>query len=167
MRKHPPSLCVHMLPNQTWVCSPTVQQSQFTHARLWWRKVQHLCAGHQTRNTGSSCSKDPNSLMTFRESFLKATFGVRAEGCMTFFWLVGGEVTGWCFRNLNHQPLVPANLGSKCLWLACSHHPPPGWSGAVSSCRTTQRFRSDCSVYPWGGTRTLFYHWTIAITFLV
>ena len=23
---------------------------------------------------------------------------------MTFFLLVGGEVIGWCFRNLSHQP---------------------------------------------------------------
>ena len=36
--------------------------------------------------------------------FLKATFGVRIAGIITFFWLVGGEVAGWCSRNLNHQP---------------------------------------------------------------
>ena len=39
-----------------------------------------------------------------REGFLKATFGVRAAGWITFFWLAGGEVTGWRLGNLNHQP---------------------------------------------------------------
>ena len=48
--------------------------------------------------------EDPNSLMAFREWFLRAT--VCSKGCAwwTFFWLVGGEITGWCFGNLNHQP---------------------------------------------------------------
>ena len=39
----------------------------------------------QARRTGGSCSKDPNSLIVFREEFLKATFGVRGVGCVTFF----------------------------------------------------------------------------------
>ena len=37
------------------------------------------------------------------ESFWKAAFGVTAAGYKTFFWLVGGKVTGWCFGNLNHS----------------------------------------------------------------
>ena len=32
-------------PNQTWVCSPSVQWSQSRDTRLWWRKVQHLSQG--------------------------------------------------------------------------------------------------------------------------
>ena len=36
--------------------------------------------------------------------FLKAIFEVRAVECMTFFSLVVGEITGWGFGNLNHQP---------------------------------------------------------------
>ena len=82
--------------------------------------------GHQARRTGSSCSKDPDSLMAFREGFLKATFEVRFAGCVIFSWLVGGKVTRWYFGNLNHQPLVPTRLWSTCLWSACSHPPPPG-----------------------------------------
>jgi len=42
---------------------------------------------------GGLCSKDLFSSIAFREWFLKATFWVRAAGCMTFFSLVGGEVT--------------------------------------------------------------------------
>ena len=37
------------------------------------------------RRMGSSCSKELNLPVAFREGFLKATFGVRATGCMTFF----------------------------------------------------------------------------------
>ena len=43
---------------------------------------------------GGLCSKDSNSPMAFREGFPKVTFGVSVVGCMTFLWLVGGEVTG-------------------------------------------------------------------------
>ena len=37
------------------------------------------------------------------QSFWKAAFGVTAAGYKTFFWLVGGKVTGWCFGNLNQS----------------------------------------------------------------
>ena len=60
---------------------------------------------------GGSCSKESNSLMAFREGFLKATFGVRVAGCMTFFQVVCGEVIGWCYRNLNHQPSDSSHSG--------------------------------------------------------
>ena len=40
--------------------------------------------------------------MAFRGDLLKATFGVRVAAPGLFFRLVGDEVTGWCFRNLNH-----------------------------------------------------------------
>ena len=53
---------------------------------------------------GSLYARDPNSPMVFREEFLKANFGERASGCIPFFLLVGGEVNGCCFKNLNHQP---------------------------------------------------------------
>ena len=39
----------------------------------------------QARRTGGSCSKNPNSLMVFREEFLNVIFRLRAAGCMTFF----------------------------------------------------------------------------------
>ena len=74
----------------------------------------------------SLCSKDLNSLMVFSEEFLKAKFGVRAAGCMTFFLLVGGEVIGRCSRNLNL--LVPASLVSIYSWSTNSHHPPSAWA---------------------------------------
>ena len=41
---------------------------------------------------------------TPRAGIFKGNIWVRAAKYMTFFWLVGGEVTGWCIRNLSHQP---------------------------------------------------------------
>ena len=39
----------------------------------------------------------------FQERVFKEKFSGRAAECVTFFWLVGGEVTGWCSRNLSLQ----------------------------------------------------------------
>ena len=59
-----------------------------------------VCYGEgQVRRTGTSCSKDLNSLLVFREAFLKTTFGMMTAEFVTFFWLVGGEVTEWCSRS--------------------------------------------------------------------
>ena len=87
--------------------------------------------------------KRPNSLMVFRELLIKATFEVRAAGCMTFFWLFGSEITGILTVNL----LVPTSLGSR----ACAQHVVTTilhvGRGLLSFCRTTQRYASDCYVY--------------------
>ena len=51
---------------------------------------------------GTYCSKNPNSLMGFRQSMF--TGQLKEAGCRvcdqlcTVFWLVDGEVTGWCHR---------------------------------------------------------------------
>ena len=59
--------------------------------------------GH-VRRPGRSYAKDPNSPVAFREGVLKVTCGSKVAGCMTFFGLVGGEVTGWCVENVKHPP---------------------------------------------------------------
>ena len=92
-----------VLLNRTWVFLPIKKQSQITDTGLWWRGIQNLLWG-PARSRWSSCSKDLNSFMVSRGRFLKATFGVKVTGFLTFFWLVGGEVTGLCFKNLNYQP---------------------------------------------------------------
>ena len=56
--------------------------------------------------------------------FLKVTVGMRVAGAMPFS-LVSGKVTGWYFRNLNHQPFSQSEV--QCLCLACHPHPQPGW----------------------------------------
>ena len=68
----------------------TVRPNKLKGQSLKQRKVN---CKDQTRSMGGLCSKDPNFLMVFREECLKAKFGMRAAGCRTYFWLVGGEVT--------------------------------------------------------------------------
>lgn len=70
--------------------------------------------------------------------FLKAAVGMRVAGAMPFFSLVSGNVTGWYFRNLNHQPFSQSEV--QCLCLARYPHPPPGWG----SYRTTQKYVAGC-----------------------
>ena len=71
--------------------------------------------------------------------------------CADFLRLVGGEVIGWCSRNL----VLSLKLSSSILQL-----------GGLSSCRTTQRccigICMCVCIYiyiyiPWGGTRVLLY----------
>ena len=91
-----------------WFCYWTKLGPLTCHAvkPIYWHRVvvkesPVFTVGHQARRTGSLSSKDLNFLIAFREGFLKTTFRVKVAACG--LWLVGGEVTGWCFRNLNHQ----------------------------------------------------------------
>lgn len=69
---------------------------------------------------GSSCAKDLNYLIAFKEGFLR---GLGVEGCSswTFFSLDGSKETGQCFRNLN--PWLHCNSLSS-TWLFSCLHPP-------------------------------------------
>ena len=84
--------------NQNWVHFPTAQQSQFLLLKhqVSVRESTACIAWCQARIKGSSCSKDKNSLVAFKEEFLKVTFGVRVAGDVTFFSLAADEVTEWC-----------------------------------------------------------------------
>ena len=61
---------------------------------------QTLSVRSRGRSAGGSRSEPWHCLMVFREQFLWAEFGVRAEGSVAFFWLVVDELLGQCFRNL-------------------------------------------------------------------
>ena len=90
--------------------------------------------------------------MAFRQGFLRTMLGEKVSGYMISsrpFWLVGGEVTGWYFWNLNL--LIPTSLGSACSWSACSHHPPPVGGGLLVSATMC----SDGYTYPLRRNRTL------------
>lgn len=53
-----------------------MQSSQSTDTGLWRKRVHHLLQGTKQGGwTGSSCSKDRNSLKAFREGVLKAVSG--------------------------------------------------------------------------------------------
>ena len=104
---------------------------------------------------GGLCSKTPNSLMVLGEEFLKAKFRVRAAECVTFFWLVGGEVTGWYSRDLV--------LSQKLLS-----------STRVGAWAPTEELKDIllCLSIPWGGTRPLLYHcinvsWLLLLCFCI
>lgn len=82
----PSGLQVQLLPNQTRHTAKPI------YWRPWWRRnVPCLWQGWcQARRMGSSCSEDSNSLMAFREWFLKATFKLRivASGFSFDWWVV-------------------------------------------------------------------------------
>ena len=90
------------------------------------KEIKVFISGCQARRMGSSCSKDLNSLMAFREGFLKATFRVRvAAHGLSSDWLVvrwQGDVSGILTINLP----VPTSLGSTVL-VSVRSPPPPGW----------------------------------------
>ena len=86
-------------------------------------------------------NKEKEQLFLKRPKFLNSYQGIIwGEGCSSwyFFWLVGGEVTGWCLGNFNHQ--VPTSLGSTC----CGQHVVAilHLRRGLSSCRMTQRYTS-------------------------
>ena len=65
-------------------------------------------AGAKQGDQAAHAQKNSNSPMTFREELLRATFGVRVAGYMTFFSLVSnGEATGCCLGLLIINLLVP------------------------------------------------------------
>ena len=55
-------------------CSVTEQGLMFLQCR-YLQQSQGLFAGHQARRMGSSCSKDLNSPMAFKQGFLKTVLG--------------------------------------------------------------------------------------------
>lgn len=99
-----------VLPNQTWVCSPTCSKAGLlTGCGEGKYSIYSRC---QARGPGSQCLKDPNSPKAFGERFIKTRGGKGfcvyvCVSSWTFFCLVGGEVI------TNH--LVPTSLGS--VWL--------------------------------------------------
>ena len=117
---------------------------QCTDPALWWSQVQ-CCVQDPARTMGGSWSKELHFPMVFREECLKATFGMGATECKTLLWQVGGEVAGWCFSNMDHQP----SGSNQSAWLcsAYNYHLP---RGSLRFCRTIQRHTLDCWVYSLG-----------------
>ena len=64
----------------------------------------------------------------------KGNIGVRVAGCVisswTFFWLVGDEVTGWCFGNLNHQ-FYGSSQSVVCVLVVSRWSPSSAWVGVL------------------------------------
>lgn len=64
----------------------------------WHLIVVKKNVGHQARSPGSWCSRDPNSQLAFRETFLRTGWGRGPVGCVvslwTSFWLISSEIIG-------------------------------------------------------------------------
>lgn len=94
------------------VCMPKAQWrlNKLKHPEFGAEKVVQ----DQTRKQMACTQENQNSLMIFREKYLKAKFGAEASGCVTFLWLVDG----WGERVVLQESCVQHG----------SHHPPPGGS---------------------------------------
>ena len=142
-------------------CCVSITEPKFvcpTHSEAKQTKTLELGAEKgllqgQARRIGVLCSKTLNSLMVFREKLLKAKFGVRAAGCVTFFWLAGGEVTGWCSRNLVFT-VFSLKLPS---------------STRVGPLVPTEELKDNIMYIPSGGTRTLPQgcNWLLLLSFCI
>ena len=130
-------------PNLNW--SSCVPLSVRPNKSKCWTSEQRKVNCRAKQRSTNLGSNDPNSLTAFREGILKAKFGVRPAGCITFFWLVGGKVTGWCFNFL-----VPISLGYAAVLMQSpsSSWVGLGWGVGLSFFITTQRHVLDGYVYP-------------------
>ena len=80
-----------LLQNASSCAGRTVRANKLKHQSLEHRKI--YCRDKQGEWVACA-QKNPSSPMVLGEKFLWAKFGVRAVGCVTFFLLVGDEVTG-------------------------------------------------------------------------
>ena len=88
-----------------------------------WGKYRAWLAG-PSRENGQLMFKKPELPDGLQKRVFKGKVREMIARCVISLWtsflLVGGEVTGWCFRDLNYQPLIPTSSGSMCWWSACS-----------------------------------------------
>ena len=88
------------------------QQSQSTGTRLWRRNIQCLLQGTKQGELAAHAQKTQTLHWLLDKGFLRQCWGnCHKISLRTFFWLVDGEVTGWCFWDLNHQPSSFNSLG--------------------------------------------------------
>ena len=107
---------IEVFPNPGSYVWGTVRPNKHKHQGLEQTKVYFRVSSKKNR---WFILKRPKLKDGFQE-FLKAIFGMRATGYVTFFWLIGG----WYFWSLDRL-LIPTSLGSRSLWSACGHHLPP------------------------------------------
>ena len=96
-------LCRNLQGSESWTCVSSIGRQILN---LWTSRE----GKHSVYLQGTLYWLDLNSLMLFREGFLKAMLRMRVAGGMSSFWLVSGEMIGCSFRNLYHQP-----SGSNCV----------------------------------------------------
>ena len=140
---------VRVLLKPTWVQSPTMKQNQSTDTRLFEEKVQQGAnCGDPIKENGQLMLKRPRLPDGFQGRTFKGN--ICGEGCSvwTFLWLVDGQVTGWCFWDLNHQP---SGSRQSSVYLLVVHvvtilHPwTRGWGFLVSA--ENSKICTDCCTY--------------------
>ena len=95
-----------LLPNTSSCAWCTVRSNKLKLPGLEQRKV--YCRAKQ--GYWVACALKPQTPWWFSgRSFLKAKFGIRAAGCVTFLLLAGGEVTGQCSRDLVFRLKLPSS----------------------------------------------------------
>ena len=85
-------------------------------------------------------AQNPWTPQRFGDKFLRQSWGWTEY--VTFFWLVGSEVTGWCYRNL----VLSLKLSSFT------------WVRALVS---AEELKTIAMYICWGGSKTLLYLWSI------
>ena len=99
------SLTVFLLLNTSLCARRTVRPNKLKCGSLEQRKVY----SQVKQGKRVACAKKPELPDGFQWEVLKGKFRVRLAGCVTFFWLPGGEVTGWCSRNLMLSLKLPSS----------------------------------------------------------
>ena len=106
------------------------------------------------RRMGSSCSKDLNSSMAFRERLLKAKWGRGSQGA----WLVCGQSSQWLVvrycGSQHHQPSVSNRSRVYVLMVSMKLISSTWWGFSI--CKTTHGYGQDIIYSSWGGTK---YPW--------
>lgn len=126
-----------------------------------------LTSGCQARRMSCSCSKDLSGKDFQRQYSRWSSQWLSGKDCqrqhsgwglqlINFFWLADGEVTEWCFRNLNHHPSGSNQSGIYC---AGQHVDISTW---VRISFSAEQLKDMCVRYtcdyvcPWRGMRTAF-----------
>ena len=103
------------------VCWSHPQENGSLATTLWWRKIHsRYCQAKQ--GEWAAHAQKIRRPSGFQERFFPQTVvRERVSACLIHswtFWLVGSEVTGWCFGSQHHQPSGPSQSGVYLGWLA-------------------------------------------------
>ena len=112
----------------------------------WYQFVLKESTGSQARRMGSSCSRDLNSLMAFREEFLKTGLGRGSWVCDQH---LHNSLIGWWWgnRKMFWESQFSGSSWSGVYMLVVSIQLTSTWWG-FSICRTTQGYGSGYYLQP-------------------
>lgn len=88
-----------VLLNQAWVCLPAHSKTNLLTLSCGEGKCNVYC-----KNPKKVVLEQLEFSDSFQGRVFRGKIWGRSAGSVTFLSLAGGEVRGWCFRNLSHQP---------------------------------------------------------------